>query len=183
MKVSAKILAIIEIPTFLPKFFYRMANTVTIDSHPETTFGGSYRKARMLVSDETRIRIGRYGSPYLPIRADKHHPGVGRGRYAMTGGVFTIYFIYSICTDSAVDNHVDNLCITACITYADIHTIGVRRAQGGISTEKLDSFQQVFHTFIWSKDINLLTLQDIRRWCITTFTVVIQPINIRHRCV
>ena len=82
-----------------------------------------------------------------------------------------------------VDNHVDNLCITACITYADIHTIGVRGAQGGISTEKLDSFQQVFHTFIWSKDINLLTLQDIRRWCITTFTVVIQPINIRHRCV
>lgn len=95
MKVSAKILAIIGIPTFLPKFFYRMANTVTIDSHPETTFGDEYRTARMLVSDETRIRIGRYGSPYLPIRADKHHPGVGGGRYAMTGGVFTIYFIYS----------------------------------------------------------------------------------------
>lgn len=72
-----------------------MANTVTIDSHPETTFGDEYRKARMLVSDETQIRIGRYGSPYLPIRADKHHPGVGRDSYAMTGGVFTIYFIYS----------------------------------------------------------------------------------------
>ena len=54
-----------------------------------------------------------------------------------------------------MDNHVENLCITACITYADIHTIGVRGVQGGISTEKLDSFQQVFHTFIWSKDINL----------------------------
>lgn len=51
-----------------------MANTVTIDSHPETTFGDEYRTARMLVSDETRIRIGRYGSPYLPIRADKHNP-------------------------------------------------------------------------------------------------------------
>ena len=72
-----------------------MANTVTIDSHPETTFGDEYRKARMLVSDETQIRIGRYGSPYLPIRADKHHPGVGRCSYAMTDGVFTIYFIYS----------------------------------------------------------------------------------------
>ena len=96
----------------------------------------------------------------------------------------SLYISYIvICTDSAVDNDVDNLCITACITYADIHTIGVRGAQGGISTEKLDSFQQVFHTFIWSKDINLLTLQDIRRWCITTFTVVIQPINIRNRCV
>lgn len=95
MKVSTKILAIIGIPTFLPKFFYRMANTVTIDSHPETTFGGAYRTARMLVSDETRIRIGRYGSTYLPIRADKHHPGVGRDSYAMTGGVFTIYIIYS----------------------------------------------------------------------------------------
>lgn len=71
-----------------------MANTVTIDSHPETTFVGSYRKARMLVSSDARIRIGRYGSPYLTIRADKHHPGVGGGRYAMTGGVFTIYFIY-----------------------------------------------------------------------------------------
>lgn len=55
-----------------------MANTVTIDSHPETTFGDEYRKARMLVSDETQIRIGRYGSPYLPIRADKHNPD-GRG--------------------------------------------------------------------------------------------------------
>ncbi len=62
-KVSVKILAIIGIPTFLPKFFYRMANTVTIDSHPETTFVDEYRTARMLVSDETRIRIGRYGSP------------------------------------------------------------------------------------------------------------------------
>lgn len=72
-----------------------MANTVTIDRHPETTFGGADRTARMLVSDETQIRIGRYGSPYLPIRADKHYPGVGGGRYAMTGGVFTIYFIYS----------------------------------------------------------------------------------------
>ena len=95
MKVSAKILAIIGIPTFLPKFFYRMANTVTIDSHPETTFGDEYRTARMLVSDETRIRIERYGSPYLQIRAHKHHPGVGRGRYAMTGGVFNIYIIYN----------------------------------------------------------------------------------------
>ena len=94
MKVSAKILAIIGIPTFLPKFFYRMANTVTIDSHPETIFVDEYRTARMLVSDETRIRIGRYGSTYLPIRADKHHLGVGRGRYAITGGVFTIYIIY-----------------------------------------------------------------------------------------
>lgn len=55
-----------------------MANTVTIDSHPETTFVDEYRKARMLVSDETQIRIGRYGSPYLPIRADKHNPD-GRG--------------------------------------------------------------------------------------------------------
>ncbi len=72
-----------------------MANTVTIDSHPETTFVGSYRTARMLVSDETRVRIERYGSPYLQIRADKHHPGVGRGRYAMTGGVFNIYIIYN----------------------------------------------------------------------------------------
>lgn len=72
-----------------------MANTVTIDSHPETTFVDEYRTARMLVSDETRIRIGRYGSPYLPIRADKHHPGVGGGRYAMTGDVFALYIIYS----------------------------------------------------------------------------------------
>ena len=39
-----------------------MANTVTIDGHPETTFGDEYRTARMLVSDETRIRIGRYGA-------------------------------------------------------------------------------------------------------------------------
>lgn len=60
MKVSAKILAIIWIPTFLPKFFYRMANTVTIDSHPETTFVGSYRKARMLVSEDTEARTFRY---------------------------------------------------------------------------------------------------------------------------
>ena len=71
MKVSAKILAIIEIPTFLPKFFYRMANTVTIDSHPETTFVGSYRMARMLVSDETRIRIFRYEpTNIIPAPAD-----------------------------------------------------------------------------------------------------------------
>lgn len=55
-----------------------MANTVTIDSHPETTFVDEYRTARMLVSDETWIRIFRYGSPYLPIRVDKHNPD-GRG--------------------------------------------------------------------------------------------------------
>lgn len=60
MKVSAKILAIIWILTFLPKFFYRIANTVTIDSHPETTFVGSYRKARMLVSSDAGFRIFRY---------------------------------------------------------------------------------------------------------------------------
>ena len=79
----------------LTQVFYRMANTVTIDSHPETTFGDEYRKARMLVSDDARIRIGRYVPTFHPIRADKHHPDVGGCRYAMTGDVFTIYFIYS----------------------------------------------------------------------------------------
>lgn len=78
MKVSAKILAIIEIPTILPKFFYRMANAVTTDSHPEITFVGSYRKARMLVSSDARFRIGRYVPTFHPIRADKHNPD-GRG--------------------------------------------------------------------------------------------------------
>lgn len=72
-----------------------MANTVTIDSHPETTFVDEYRTARMLVSEGAGFRIGRYVLTFLPIRADKHHPGVGRDSYAMTGGVFTIYIIYS----------------------------------------------------------------------------------------
>lgn len=35
-----------------------MANTVTTDSHPETTFVDEYRKARMLVSEGAGFRIG-----------------------------------------------------------------------------------------------------------------------------
>lgn len=138
--------------------------------------GCSYRMKRGYVSEDTEARTFRYEpTNIIPASADVVM------RWPMVSSLYILYIV--ICTDSAVDNDVDNLCITACITYADIHTIGVRGVQGGISTEKLDSFQQVFHTFIWSKDINLLTLQDIRRWCKTTFTVVIQPINIRHRCV
>lgn len=44
-----------------------MANTVTIDSHPETTFGGadarigcSYRMKRGYVSEDTEARTFRY---------------------------------------------------------------------------------------------------------------------------
>lgn len=71
MKVSTKILAIIGIPTFLPKFFYRMANTVTIDSHPETTFVGSYRMKRGYVSEDTEARTFRYESTnIIPASAE-----------------------------------------------------------------------------------------------------------------
>lgn len=37
-----------------------MANTVIIDSHPETTFGGSYRMKRGYVSEDTEARTFRY---------------------------------------------------------------------------------------------------------------------------
>ena len=48
-----------------------MANTVTIDSHPETTFVGSYRKARASVSEDTYSRFFRYESTnIIPASAD-----------------------------------------------------------------------------------------------------------------
>lgn len=37
-----------------------MANTVTIDSHPETTFGDEYRMKRGYVSEDTEARTFRY---------------------------------------------------------------------------------------------------------------------------
>ena len=49
--------------------------------------GGAYRKARMLVSEGTYSRFIRYEpTNIIPASAEVD--------YAMTGGVFTIYFIY-----------------------------------------------------------------------------------------
>ena len=62
----------------LTQVFYRMANTVTIDSHPETTFGDEYQTARVYVSSDTSLRARRYVSTFHLIRADKHNPD-GRG--------------------------------------------------------------------------------------------------------
>lgn len=44
----------------LTQVFFRMANIVTTDSHPETTFGSSYRMKRGYVSEDTEARTFRY---------------------------------------------------------------------------------------------------------------------------
>lgn len=48
-----------------------MANTVTIDSHPETTFGDEYRMKRGYVSEDTEARTFRYEpTNIIPASAD-----------------------------------------------------------------------------------------------------------------
>lgn len=55
----------------LTQVFFRMANIVTTDSHPETTFGSSYRMKRGYVSEDTEARTFRYEpTNIIPASAD-----------------------------------------------------------------------------------------------------------------